>query len=63
MSELIPDIIPEVKKPLESPDMENDENFEEDEEGEEGEEDYEEESSYKKKSRYKDVYKRRYREK
>ena len=49
--DLIPDVIPEEKKPLEPPDGEE---FEEDDD----DEDYKQ----KKKKRYKSVYKKRYRE-
>jgi len=52
--DLIPDVIPEEKKPLEPPD---DEEFEEDED-----EDDEDDFKQKKKIRYKSVYKKRYRE-
>ena len=50
--DLIPDVIPEEKKPLEPPD---DEEFEE-------EDDDEDDFKQKKKIRYKSVYKKRYRE-
>ena len=54
-ADLIPDVIPEEKKPLEHP-SEAEEEFEDDDE-----EDDDEDSSQKKK-RYKDVYRKRYRD-
>ena len=58
LSELIPDIIPDEKKPLQPPMDSNEDDFEE-------EDDYDDEEDYsnKKKQRFDSVYKRRYREK
>lgn len=53
-ADLIPDVIPEEKKPLEHP-SEAEEEFEEDD-------DDEDEDSSQKKKRYKDVYRKRYRD-
>ena len=60
MSELIPDIIPEEKKPLQPPNM--DDNHEEEFDDEEDDYDDEEDYSSQKKQRYDNVYKRRYRQ-
>jgi len=53
-ADLIPDVIPEEKKPIEDP-SETEEEFEEDD-------DEEDEDSSQKKKRYKDVYRKRYRD-
>ena len=60
MSELIPDVIPEEKKPLEPPGMDDshDDEFDDEDDEFDDEEDY----SSKKKQRYDNVYKRRYRQ-
>lgn len=59
MSELIPDIIPEEKKPIQPPNMEDNQ---EDEFDDEDDYDDEEDYSTKKKQRYENAYKRRYRQ-
>ncbi len=55
MAELIPDVIPEEKKPKEQPREQNYQDDDDDDEDEDG-------FSATKKRRYKDVYKRRYRD-